>query len=289
MTIKTTEMQTKPRKRCFVIAPIGGTGSGTRRSTDGLIAAVIRPVLDALDFDVEVAHEITSPGSITKQVIERLLSVDLVVANLTTLNPNVMYELAVRHAVRLPVVTVAEVETPLPFDIADERTVFYTDDMEGVRELSPKLRAAVEEAMRHSSPDNPVYRAAESAVMKQSVAPNDPQRYIMDRLSDIEGSIQRIARLPIGQASSLSDSPRTRLFVKSPTVDLVDAYEKRIDDNPELLVMNRVARGAGFHELQLVHQMSFEDASDAVRRLLPDGVEFLQIERSSIRTSAPFD
>jgi hypothetical protein len=70
---KETAKELKKNKQCFVIAPIGDDHSSTRRWTEGLYKAVISPVLRKLKYDIEIAHKISEAGSITKQIIERLL------------------------------------------------------------------------------------------------------------------------------------------------------------------------------------------------------------------------
>ncbi|HBQ1170933.1 TPA: hypothetical protein L7K29_000882 [Klebsiella aerogenes] len=201
----------KKRLRCFVVTPIGGADSTTRRRAQGILDAVMKPVLEEKDFDVFVAHEISSLGSITKQVIEHLLIDDLVITNLTELNPNVMYELAVRHAVRLPVIAIAEEGTILPFDISDERTIFYKNDMLGSCEFKPLLTKAIETAMEEESPDNPIYRVAESIIIKESSTAPSAEKYIMDRLDSIENRMINTSYNNVGLG--LSPHPLSNTYI----------------------------------------------------------------------------
>src|SRR5205807_3862232 len=82
---------------------------------------------EELNLEAVRADEIAQPGQITLQVISHILGAHAVVADLTGRNPNVFYELAVRHALRLPVALIAEEsdKEKLPFDIAQMRTIFF--------------------------------------------------------------------------------------------------------------------------------------------------------------------
>jgi len=184
----------KTDKTCFIISPLGPEESETRRKADGLINSVLRPILTSAGYKVIAPHEIDTPGSITLQVIEHLLKDDLVIANLTELNPNVMYELAVRHAKRLPVISLAEKGTKLPFDLAAERTIFYSDDMAGVEVLKPRLKNAINETLQENEHDNPIYRAVSDSIMRDIVNKDDGQAYIVSRLDEIQSQISLIQK-----------------------------------------------------------------------------------------------
>lgn len=181
-------------KRCFVVTPIGMDGSPERRATDGLIRAVIEPVCEDRGYEVFVSHEIAAAGSITQLVLEHLLKDEMVVANLSGLNPNVMYELAVRHATRLPVIVIAERDTKLPFDISDERTIFYVDDLAGTIELKAQLCEAIRVAEEEDEPDNPIYRAKANFAIREVVANDSGQKYVYEILARIESSVNRLEK-----------------------------------------------------------------------------------------------
>lgn len=182
------------KRTCFIVTPIGDVDSAIRRATNGLIDSTIRPILEELLFESVAAHEISSSGSITRQVIEHLLTDELAIINLTGLNPNVMYELAVRHATGLPAVTIAETSTSLPFDIADQRTIFFTNDMQGGIELSVKLKAAVIATLKAPQPDNPIYDVRRSAVMREIAGSDNRDSFIIERLDQIADAVQKLGK-----------------------------------------------------------------------------------------------
>lgn len=158
-------------KRCFIVTPIGPDNSEIRRKAEGVINSVVEPVLRNLNYnDIKAAHHINVSGSINNQVMQRILNDDLVIANLTGLNPNVMYELAVRHATKKPVIHICEKGTNLPFDIVDQRTIFYTNDMQGVEDLKSALERMIVDSLDEDNfEDNPIYNAQRNIMLKEEL------------------------------------------------------------------------------------------------------------------------
>ena len=115
-------------KKCFVISPLDSEGSPTRVRSDDVLDFIVKPALEKCEsYEIPPlrADQLPHPGRITRQIIDHLLKADLVIADLTDHNPNVFYELAIRHAARKPVVQIIHVKDKIPFDVANQRTIFY--------------------------------------------------------------------------------------------------------------------------------------------------------------------
>ncbi|MFC4150575.1 hypothetical protein ACFO0M_30350 [Micromonospora mangrovi] len=134
----------EPVKRCFMIAPIGLPNSDTRRRSDKVLRHIVRPIVEEFNYQIDRADDIDHSGQITSQVIDRIASDDLVIADLTDLNPNVFYELALRHALRKPFIQIAEAGQVLPFDIQNQRTILVDHrDLDSVAEAKERIRNSI--------------------------------------------------------------------------------------------------------------------------------------------------
>ncbi len=111
-----------PEKTCFVIIGFGQkTDYATGRiiDLDKTFNYIIEPVFKDLGFLCFRASDIKHSGVIDVPMYENILRSDFVIADLSTLNPNVLYELGVRHAVRKnTTIIISEKELKYPFDLS---------------------------------------------------------------------------------------------------------------------------------------------------------------------------
>lgn len=124
-------------KTCFIVSPIGSDDSDERKHADLVLTALIEPALAELGLTAVRADQISTPGLITAQVIDHVARAALVIADLSFANPNVYYELALRQAVRKPMVQLTRSSDRLPFDVGQFRT--YVIDMSDIYTLVPKI------------------------------------------------------------------------------------------------------------------------------------------------------
>lgn len=147
---------------CFYVTPIGEDGSEHRKHSDLFLGSIVEPALEQFGLQVVRADSIDKPGVITRQIIDYLLRARLVIVDLSYHNPNVFYELAIRHAARLPVVQIIRAADRIPFDVNQVRTIKI--DTSDIFSLVPKIdtyRSEIANQVRRAldnpdSVDNPI-------------------------------------------------------------------------------------------------------------------------------------
>jgi hypothetical protein len=184
-------------KICFVICPIGDVGTQTRQDADDFMEYIVKPcpALKEMGYGDPVrADKLSEPGRITSQVIKLLLEADLVIADLTGNNANVFYELSLRHAVGKPAIHMAVEDTPVSFDVRDNRTIFYhmhSRLAEAARnELTEQIRRVHAEGYKCM---NPILETAGIIDLQRS--PDPQQNALADVLLMLVASFNQFERI----------------------------------------------------------------------------------------------
>jgi hypothetical protein len=124
-------------KICFYITPIGDEGTDQRRHSDLFLNHVVEPAVTGLGLKIVRADLIGKSGMIGAQLMEHVLRSRLVIVDLSFHNPNVFYELCLRHVSGLPTVHITRQADRIPFDIQQCRTIPI--DTTDIYSLVPKL------------------------------------------------------------------------------------------------------------------------------------------------------
>ncbi len=155
------------RPLCFVLMPFGMKKdlSGAVIDFNSVYDQLIAPAIVDAELEPVRADEEIVGGIIHKPMFERLVLCQYAVADLTTANANVFYELGVRHAVRPYSTVPIFAEGPrLPFDVAPIRAMPYQLTGKGQPANVEQNRASLAKlllAARDSAIDSPVFQLVE--------------------------------------------------------------------------------------------------------------------------------
>ncbi|MFF2660714.1 hypothetical protein ACFVUH_25540 [Kitasatospora sp. NPDC058032] len=143
----------RPRM-CFVVGPIGDRyaphGTPEREAYEhhlGIFEQVIAPACEKYDITAVRADGIAQAGDINEQICRHVIDSDLVIADVSGGNPNVMYELGLRHIIGKPTIHIGEAGQ-LPFDIASIRTIRYQRARSHLAGARREIESALEVGIR---------------------------------------------------------------------------------------------------------------------------------------------
>lgn len=201
-------------KTCFVICPIGKDDSPTRIWADMVFDCIITPAVEKFGIESQRADKISTPGLITPQLIESIINSDLVIADLTDLNPNVLYELAIRHTVNKAVIQMIKKDQTIPFDNQDIRTIFFDIDVRSAHLARIDLRKQIESIIKGEPFYNPVTFASTLSDMKTNASGD--KKFAAEVIEKITSQMSAHDR-QIRDLTKIIDSMQNRVFV-SPAI-----------------------------------------------------------------------
>ena len=227
-------------KSVFVVMPIGDQTYGDIAVTEAELRSrydhLIREALLKASPNLEVmrADDVAAPGAITTDILTRIMHADLVVADVTYPNPNVFYELGLRHACRNGTIIIRERLGPrAPFDIAHLRHIDYDNTTPGLSTLANRLRSAIEHFDRN--PDAPDSSFQEIAKLTEFKFPEygsgdeEEQEPMTEALLAVMGNPELFdLMMRSGQGETVDQKEIFRLMGQNPRISgvVINALQK---------------------------------------------------------------
>ena len=111
-----------------------------REPFDKYYRTIFRPAIEAAGLFSLRVDEIFGPSSIGQDIWENISKAKVILAELSTRNPNVMYELGLSHGAGKPVVMISQSIDDIPFDLRHLRCILYdTTDPDWASELKSDI------------------------------------------------------------------------------------------------------------------------------------------------------
>ncbi|UNE80225.1 DUF4071 domain-containing protein [Pectobacterium versatile] len=210
------------KKLCFVIMGFGkktDLSTGKTLDLDKTYKNIIKHAVEKSGLQCIRADEIQDSGIIDKSMYALLMHADLVVADISTYNPNAIYELGIRHAVRqYSTIIIKEQEGTIPFDLNHNRIFHYVhlgDDI-GVDEserCKDALSSMIEKISKDKIIDSPLYDYIKD-IEPPKLTQKEYQRIIGD-LSEREESIFAISERATYHMENSNFSEAVKLWGKA--------------------------------------------------------------------------
>lgn len=122
-------MAENKEKNCFIIMPIADVDGYPQGHFKHVYENIIAPACDLAGYKAQRADEVKASNLIHLDILNKLIEAPIAICDLSTRNPNVLFELGIRQAFDKPVVLIQEKGTPRIFDIAPLRYLEYSKEM----------------------------------------------------------------------------------------------------------------------------------------------------------------
>jgi hypothetical protein len=187
-------------KHCFIVMPFGRDGS-EQKWFRGWYEVVIKQAVIEAGFEPKLAAAEEQPGAINDEIRAHLALDPMVVVDLGGAepedepNPNVMYELGIRHALGLPLVMMAWKGQRLPFDVSNQRIIMEERDLVDLETNRKRLITFIHAAQqgKYYRPMEAVGRMATIAAASETLGEDSLLRALAQEVRDLRSSVLQVS------------------------------------------------------------------------------------------------
>lgn len=170
----------KTKGECFVMMPF-------KSPFDLYYEGIFKPAIKATELEPIRADDLFRPSVIVSDLWDMIQRAKVLLAELTTKNPNVFYELGLAHAIGKPVILVSETMDDVPFDLQQLRVILYDkDDPMWGEKLGKNITASINETL-----DSPI-QAVPSIFRKKVKSQAPEQDATIARIEELEKAMRTL-------------------------------------------------------------------------------------------------
>lgn len=239
---------------CFVLMPFGEKtdASGMKINFDVIYEELIRPAIEQAGLEPIRADEEKAGGMIHKPMFERLILCEYAVADLTTANANVFYELGVRHAARpYKTILIFNSKMQIPFDLNMLRALPYNLDNNGrltdIDRDFGNLKMKLEQIIEETYIDSPLFQLFKDELKPQELNSKKTDifreqvsysQHVKEKLRDArkkgKDAVKEIAK-ELGEINSVESGILIDLFLSYRATKAWDEMIEMVDKMPRPL------------------------------------------------------
>ena len=272
-----SEDMAKDKGMCFVIMPISDPDNYAKGHFESVYKDIFAPAINKAGYTPHRVDEDVSSGLIQAKIIENLINAPMVICDLSTRNPNVLFELGIRQAYDKPVVLVQEIGTDRIFDINGISCIDYDPSLfyRSVLDMQEKIANAIQETEK-----NPKYNSLVTALSIYTanyqnkdfdVGELDAMRWnsIMNQLSDIKTELGKIGLASFEGEKSRSILTRKRWLTSNEIDEMAKKdYTNRDEAMRDLQQLKDFMQACGPEGLSRGQQIMVMKSVDRLNEIL---------------------
>jgi hypothetical protein len=193
--LRSTESSERPV--CFVIMPISDISGYEAGHFGRVYEYLLKPAIVSAGFTPLRSDDTSKTDYIVVGIVQRVVESPMVLCDFSARNPNVLYELGIRHAFNRPVTLIRDTRTDKVFDIQGLRYIEYDASLriDSVHKDVAKISTAIKETATAGDPGfNSVVHLAgiKAATVPQQQEISPDTQLLLRAIGSLESLVERL-------------------------------------------------------------------------------------------------